>query len=137
MYFFKTYDQNVTFQFTSHCHTAHSSKNRRFLRTAIHSCMCAKLLQSYLTLCDPIDCSPPGSSVHGTSQARILEWFAMPPPGDPPNPAIEPEASPSSSLLQADSLPLSHPGSPRCRYSYGRQVRETEAVAEIQRYNLP
>ena len=26
------------------------------------------------TLCDPMDCSPPGSSVHGTSQARILEW---------------------------------------------------------------
>ena len=79
MYFFKTYDQNVTFQFTSHCHTAHSSKNQRFLRTAIHSCMCAKLLQSYLTLCDPIDCSPPGSSVDGIHQARIIEWVVMPP----------------------------------------------------------
>ena len=30
--------------------------------------------QSCLTLCDPIDCSPPGSSVHGVFQARILEW---------------------------------------------------------------
>ena len=29
-------------------------------------------------LCDPMDCSPPGSSVHGTSQAKILEWAAMP-----------------------------------------------------------
>ena len=29
------------------------------------------------TLCDPIDCSPPGSSVHGTLQARILEWVTM------------------------------------------------------------
>ena len=30
------------------------------------------------TLCDPMDCSPPGSSVHGISQARILEWVAIP-----------------------------------------------------------
>ena len=30
------------------------------------------------TLCDPVDCSPPGSSVHGILQARILEWLAMP-----------------------------------------------------------
>ena len=36
-------------------------------------CACAKLLQSCLTLCDPLDCSPPGSSVHGILQARILE----------------------------------------------------------------
>ena len=34
--------------------------------------------QSCLTLCDPMDCSPPGSSVHGILQARILEWLAMP-----------------------------------------------------------
>ena len=39
---------------------------------------CAKSLQLYLTLCDPMDCSPPGSSVHGILQARILEWVAMP-----------------------------------------------------------
>ena len=38
--------------------------------------MCAKLLQSCLTLCDPMDCSPPGSSVHGILQG-ILEWIAM------------------------------------------------------------
>ena len=34
--------------------------------------------QMFLTLCDPVDCSPPGSSVHGILQARILEWVAMP-----------------------------------------------------------
>ena len=33
--------------------------------------------QSCLTLCDPVDCSPPGSSVHGILQARILEWVAI------------------------------------------------------------
>ena len=39
---------------------------------------CAKLLQSCLTLCDPMDCSPLGYPVHGILQARILEWVAMP-----------------------------------------------------------
>ena len=42
-----------------------------------HVCVCESL-QSCLTLCDPMDCSPPGSSVHGILQARILEWVAMP-----------------------------------------------------------
>ena len=35
------------------------------------------LSQSCPTLCEPIDCSPPGSSVHGIPQARILEWVAI------------------------------------------------------------
>ena len=37
----------------------------------------AKLLQSYATLCDPIDSSPPGSPVPGILQARTLEWVAI------------------------------------------------------------
>ena len=37
----------------------------------------AKLLQSYPTLCDPIDSSPPGSPVPGILQARTLEWVAI------------------------------------------------------------
>ena len=40
--------------------------------------MCAKSLWSCPTLCDPMDCSLPGSSVHGILQARILECVAMP-----------------------------------------------------------
>ena len=36
------------------------------------------LLQSGLTFCYPMDCGPPGSSVHGILQARILEWIIMP-----------------------------------------------------------
>ena len=40
-------------------------------------CACVLVAQSYLTLCDPMDCSQPGSSVHGISQARILEWVAI------------------------------------------------------------
>ena len=43
----------------------------------MHACMHAKLLQSCLTLCDPMDSSPPGSSVHRLLQARILEWVAI------------------------------------------------------------
>ena len=40
--------------------------------------VCAKLLQLCPTLCDPMDCSLQGSSVHGIFQARILEWLAIP-----------------------------------------------------------
>ena len=48
-------------------------------RTWVGLCvLCAKLLQSRLTLCDTTEGSPPGSSVHGILQARILEWVAMP-----------------------------------------------------------
>ena len=49
----------------------------------MHLCVCMP------TLCDPMDCSPPGSSVHGILQARILEWVAMAPPGDLLDPGIE------------------------------------------------
>ena len=37
-----------------------------------------KVTQSYLTLCDSMDCSSPGSSIHGVLQAKILEWVAIP-----------------------------------------------------------
>ena len=43
----------------------------------ICACLHAKLLQSCLTLCNPMDCSPPGTSVHEILQARILEWVAI------------------------------------------------------------
>ena len=60
--------------------------------------------QSYLILCSPMDCSPPGSFVHGILQTRILEWVAIPFSWGLPNPGIEPR----SPALQADSL-LSQP----------------------------
>ena len=41
-----------------------------------------KVTQLCPTLCDPINCSPPGFSVHGIIQARILEWVAVPSPGE-------------------------------------------------------
>ena len=62
--------------------------------------------QSCLTLCDLMDCNTPGSSVHGSLQARILEWVACPHPGDLPNP----ETKPRSPALQAGSLLSELPG---------------------------
>ena len=59
-----------------------------FTRTETVSCVCI-VAQLCLTLCDPKDCNPPGSSVYGIFQARILEWVAIPPPGDLPHPGIE------------------------------------------------
>ena len=72
-------------------------------------CVCGQLC---LTLCDPMDCSPQGSSVHGISQARILEWVAI----------SFSRGSSWPSLLhllhwQTDSLPLFHPGSPEPSYT--------------------
>ena len=58
-----------------------------------------------------MNCSPPGSSVHEIFQVRILEWVACPPPGDLPDPGIEP-VSPRSPALQADPLLLSPWGRP-------------------------
>ena len=40
-------------------------------------CVCVLVMQSCLTLRDPMDCSPPGSFVHGILQARLLEWVAI------------------------------------------------------------
>ena len=53
-----------------------------------------------------MDCSLPGSSVNGISQARILEWVAFPSPGDLPDPGIEPV----SPALQVGSSLLSYLG---------------------------
>ena len=42
-----------------------------------HGCVCVLVTQSCPTLCDPMNCSSPGSSVHGILQARVLEWVAI------------------------------------------------------------
>ena len=71
-----------------------------------------------------MDCSPPGSSVQGILQARILEWVACPPLGDLSNPWIEP-GSPASCASQADFSPLSHQGSPSCVSEQIRSVAQS------------
>ena len=71
-------------------------------------CMHAKLLQLCLTLCDPMDCSPPGSSIHGFSRQESWSKLPLPSPGDLPNLAIKPR----SPALQANSLPTEPLGKP-------------------------
>ena len=51
----------------------------------LYDCM----LNLFMTLCDPNDCSPAGFSVHGIFQARTPEWVAMPSSEDLPDPGIE------------------------------------------------
>ena len=70
-----------------------------------------KSLQLCLTLCDPMDCSPPGSSVHGILATRILGGLPCPSPGHLPDPGLKPR-SPVPTALQVESLALSHKGSP-------------------------
>ena len=70
-------------------------------------CTCAHSV--VLTLCDPMDCSPPGPSVHGIFQAKIWSGLPRPPPRDL-------STQESNQLLlhwHVDSLPLSHLGSPQ------------------------
>ena len=54
------------------------------------ACMSAKSPESCLILCKPMDCSMPGSSVHGILQARLLDSVVCLSPRDLPNPGIEP-----------------------------------------------
>ena len=69
--------------------------------------MCAQLCP---TPCDPMDCSLPGSPVHGIFQARVLEWVAISFSRGSSHPGIE-SGSPA---LQADALPSEPPGKPLC-----------------------
>ena len=75
--------------------------------TRLCICMHAKSLQSCLTLCDPMDCSLLGSSVHGDSPGKIT-GVGCPLPGDLPDPGIALGAP----ALQADSLPDEPPRKP-------------------------
>ena len=64
----------------------------------------AQVLIHVLLLCDPMDCSPPSSSVHGLSRQEYWSGLPFPSPGDLPNLGVKP----TSPALQVDSLPLSH-----------------------------
>ena len=61
---------------------------------------------SHIQLCDPMDCSLPGFSIHGIFQARVPEWVAISFSGDLSDPGIKP----GSPTLQADALPSKPPG---------------------------
>ena len=72
-------------------------------------CMHAKSLQSCLTLCNLMDCNLPGSWSMDSPGKR--SGLSCPSPGGLPDPGVEPESS-AAPALQAESLPLSHQGSP-------------------------
>ena len=72
-------------------------------------CVCVCLVaQSCPAHCEPMDYSPPGSSVHGIFQAKLLEQVAIPVSQDLPNPGFEP----MSPTVQVDSLPSETPRKP-------------------------
>ena len=73
-------------------------------------CVCVCCPFSHGDCCNPMDCSPPGSSVHGILQARVLGWVAMP-SSFLSHPGIEP-VSPAAPALQANFLALSNQGNP-------------------------
>ena len=86
----------------------------------LRACVHAKSLQSSPTLCDPMDGSPPGSSVHGVFQQEYWSGLPFPPPRALPDPGNKP----TSPALQVDSLPRSHLGR-NCRLpllTVGRQT---------------
>ena len=74
----------------------------------MHVCL---VPQSCLTLCDPMDCSPPGPVSMGFSRQEYRNGLLCCPPGDLPNPRIKP-ASLVSPALAGDSLPLAPAGNP-------------------------
>ena len=77
-----------------------------------HSCLCS-CAQSCLTLCDCMDCRPPGSSVHGILQARVLEWVAIPSSRESSQPSIKP-ASLASPALAGEFFTTVPPEKPYC-----------------------
>ena len=84
--------------------------------------MC-EVSQSCPTLCDTMDCSPPGSSIHGIFQARL----PFPSPGDLPNPGIEP----GSPALQADALSSEPPGKPSYYYAAAAAAKSLQSFPTL------
>ena len=86
-------------------------------------CVHTRLVTSVMsTVCNPIDCSLPGSSVHGNSPGEEY-WSGLPclPLGE----SFRPQIKPRSPALQAGSLPTEPPGKPLCIYTqiYSFQIR--------------
>ncbi|CAI9174469.1 unnamed protein product [Rangifer tarandus platyrhynchus] len=79
-----------------------------------------------------MDCSPPGSSVHGDSQSKNTGGLPCPSSEDLPNPGIESR----SPALQADSLPSEPPGKPIYPFRRGRQERQRQKKMGRQKQRL-
>ena len=96
-------------------------------------CVCVSCSVMSNSLCDPMNCTPPGSSDHGILQARILEWVGIPSSADLPNPGLltgrqilyplSHQGCPQNSLcLTYLSLPASTPSSPQPLTCYHKSV---------------
>ena len=99
---------------TSDGEYSHEIKRSLLLERKPMTNLCALVTQLCPILFDPIDCSPPGSSVHEILQSRILEWVAIPFSRGFPDSGIKP----GSLALQADSLPSEPPGKPTTHKSH-------------------
>ena len=92
------------------CKTIHGNPVHMWLWKNLYSLSCVCMVtQSCLTLCHTVDCSSPGSSVHGTFQVKILRQVA---PGDLPNPGIQP-VSPVFPALAGGLFTTAPPGKPK------------------------
>ena len=100
--------------------TEHTKTSRQLANQDFNPVGVRQSLQSCLTLCDPVDCSPPGSSVHGILQAKHWSGLPCPPPGDLPDPGIE-------LALQADSFP----SEPRVYSIICKNSRRTCSVSSL------
>ena len=97
---------SVTRMITPWMDQSHGMGPQMTLGGVEHCAVMCLVAQLYPTLCDPVDCSPPISSVHGDSPGKNASGLLCPPPGDHPTPGTEPR----SPTLQADSLPSEPPG---------------------------
>ena len=77
----------------------------------VHALICVCVLSCVLFFFNPMDCSPPGTSVHGIFQAKILEWIAFLSPGDLSDPGIK-TASLVFTALAGDFFTTVPPGKP-------------------------
>ena len=94
-------------------HSSNGSPDSKLIISYGSSSVSHSAVSSLTRLCNTLDCSPPGSSVHRILQARILKWVAIPFSRRFPNPGIKP----GSLALQADSLPSEPPGKPYGRWA--------------------
>ena len=125
---------SIPFMVVWFTHTAIAEETTGFLRqnSICQFCVCA---QSCPTVHDPLDCSPPGFSVHGIFQARILEWVVI------SSSRIFPTQGSNSCLLrllhwQVDSLTAAPPGKPNVNFKYSLRQSGASLVAQSVN-NLP
>ena len=95
-----------------------------------YACILTKSLQLCLTLCNPGDCSPPYSSVHGILQARILDWVVI--PSSKGSSRNRDQISICVLHWQAGYLPLELPGKPKggyiCTYLLDMENRPRQLI---------